>query len=74
MPRGRRHTYYDPFIQEPTPEQLPEPVELRGVAVEHPGTYILFGDFLEAIRQYAEQSEVKDQILELVIWLESGAT
>lgn len=74
MPRRRQ--YYDPFIQKATQEQEITPVELRGVAVEQTGTYILFEDMLAAIRQYAEMTqsvEIKDAILELVAWFEMGA-
>lgn len=68
-----KQQYYDPFVEEiREPEEVQ--VQLRGIAVGSPGTYILFEDFLDAIRAFAfaaEDSKKQQTIYELITWLES---
>ncbi len=65
-----KQQYYDPFIEEQEEVQL----QLRGIAVSEPGTYILFEDFIDAIRTFAfsaADSKRQQAIYELINWLES---
>lgn len=68
-----KQQYYDPFV-ETAKEQEEVQLQLRGIGVAEPGTYILFDDILETIRVYAfsaEDSKKQQTIYELINWLES---
>jgi len=67
-----RQQYYDPFIEGEETE-VETQLQLRAIAVQEPGTYILFEDMLDAIRSFAFSVDTfaKQQgIHELIMWLE----
>ncbi len=69
-----RQQYYDPIV-EGGEEQ--EQVQLRAIAVQEPGTYILIEDILDAIMFFSvslDSFQKQQAIHELVAWLEGIGT
>lgn len=71
-----RQQYYDPIVEEPTQEAVPQ-LQMRGIAVSEPGVYILLDDFIDAIRSYAfgaDDPKKQQAIYELIGWFEETDT
>ena len=65
-----KHQYYDPIIEGQEEEAQ---IQLRAIAVQEPGTYILFEDIIEAIGSFAltvDTFKKQQGIHELISWLE----
>ena len=73
MKNPGRQDYYDPMIEGETEAQ----VQLRAIGVQEPGTYILFEDFMDAIRSFAlsvDNFKKQQGVHELIMWLEGTAS